>query len=198
MVQYKPKQAVIKKLPTKKFLRKKILNLLRNQKEEQRLSKSRIIQKKVTATKEFKQAKIILFYASFMGEVDTWNMMRQALRLGKKVFLPRVLKDQKKMMFCLIENLENDLFPGTYGIMEPCEGCVSLSDPAQIDLVIVPGVAFDKNNHRLGRGGGFYDRFLNELSSSIPTFGLAFDFQIVKHLPYNRMLDVQVSRVVSN
>ena len=80
----------------KSFLRKKILNLLRRQKDDERLEKSRTICKKFFAMREFKQAKTILFYASFDGEVETFAMIKQAQRLGKKIALPAIIKDQKK------------------------------------------------------------------------------------------------------
>jgi 5-formyltetrahydrofolate cyclo-ligase len=190
--------AVNSQKTAKGSLRKKISNLLRNQKEDERFSKSRIIHKKLCGTPEFRNAKTILFYASFDGEVDTFSMMKQALRLGKKVALPKIVEDRKKMMFCFIEDLENDLAVGSYGILEPTQKCPPLLTQGEIDLVIVPGVAFDKKNYRLGRGGGYYDRFLKKLPSETPSFGLAFDFQIVGRLPAHQDFDIPVHRVIAN
>ena len=147
---------------------------------------------------EFKQAKTILFYASFDGEVETFDMMQQARRLGKKVALPAILKDQKKIVPALIENLDDDLQAGPYGIKEPNAVCPRFVGLEQIDLIIVPGLAFDKQNNRLGRGQGYYDRFLSAVPAAIPAFGLAFDFQIVDCLPHPEKHDVKVSRVIVN
>ena len=180
------------------FLREKILNLLRGQKEEERFRKSRGILKKLFAMREFKQARTILFYASFDGEVETFEMMKQAQRLGKKVALPAILKDQKKIVPALIENLDDDLQAGPYGIKEPNDVCLRFVELEQIDLIIVPGIALDKNKNRLGRGKGYYDRFLSAVPATIPAFGLAFDFQIVDCLPHQEKHDVKVSRVIVN
>ena len=195
MIHYDHKKAA----PAGKIvLRKRILNLLRGQKEEGRLKKSRSILKKLFAMREFKQARIVLFYASFDGEVETFEMMKQAQRLGKKVALPAILKDQKKIVPALIENLDDDLQVGPYGIKEPNDVCLRFVGLEQIDLMIVPGIAFDKNNNRLGRGQGYYDRFLSAVPAAIPAVGLAFDFQIVHCLPHPQKHDVKVSRVITN
>ena len=181
---------------SKSALRKKILNLLRSQKEEDRFRKSKVIQKKLFATPEFKNAKTILFYASFDGEVETFHMMKQAQRLGKKIVLPRIIKDQKKMILSSVDNLEKELVVGPYGIKEPRRHALRSLHLEEIDLAVVPGVAFDRSNNRLGRGAGYYDRFLVNFHSDIPTFGLAFNFQIVSRLPHQKRHDIPVSRVI--
>ena len=195
MIQYDRKKVTT---VGKNFIREKILNLLRDQTEKDRFKKSRVILKKLFAIREFKQARTILFYASFDGEVETLEMMKQTQRLGKKIALPAIIKDQKKLVPALIENLEDDLQPGPYGIKEPKEGCLRFVGLEQIDLIIVPGIAFDKKKNRLGRGKGYYDRFLSAVPASIPAFGLAFDFQIVDCLPRPEKHDVKVSRVIVN
>lgn len=186
------------KQQAKGTLRQRLLNLLTSQKEEDRLRKSRVIQRKLFLTPEFKRAKTILFYASFNGEVETFRMMKQALKLGKKIVLPTILKDQKKMILSLVEDLGKDLVCGAYGIKEPNPHAIKPVDLEAIDLAIVPGVAFDCDNNRLGRGAGYYDRFLVTLPSHTPTFGLAFDFQVLTRLPHQQKHDVAVSRVITN
>ena len=188
----------ILKTDPKRVIRNKILGLLRSQKEEDRLRKSKIIQDKLFLTSEFKSAKTILFYASFNGEVETFSMMKQARKLGKKIVLPKIIKDQKKMTLSLTEDLKKGLVSGPYGIKEPDDYALRSLDPTEIDLVIVPGVAFDRKNNRLGRGAGYYDRFLVNFPSHIPIFGLAFDFQIVPRLPHQKRHDIPVSRVIVN
>lgn len=181
----------------KDVIRKKVLELLGNQKEEDRCQKSQRIKEKLFAASEFQKAQTILFYASFDGEVETFEMIRQAQKLGKKISLPKIVKDQKKMIPCFIEDVE-DLTLGPYGIKEPKEDAIFPVDLDELDLAVVPGVAFDRKNVRLGRGAGYYDRFLRCLPSRIPTFGLAFDFQMVDTLPYQKDLDIPVSRVIVN
>ncbi len=182
----------------KRVLRKKILNLLRSQKEEDRIEKSRKIQKKLFLTPEFQSAHIILFYASFDGEVETFAMMKQARQLGKTIALPTIIKDRETMIPCFVEDIEKGLEKGPYGIQQPKPNLRSPVDLKDIDLAVVPAVAFDRSNNRLGRGAGYYDRFLINLSSTTPAFGLAFDFQIVPAVPHQKDRDVSVSRVISN
>ena len=172
--------------------------LLRNQKEEDRLRKSEAIRKKLFSLKEFKRAKTILFYASFDGEVETLKMMKQAKKLKKTIALPIVIKTHRKIIPRLIRNLRTGLCRGAYGILEPKKGCCEPLELSKLDLVLVPGIAFDKRNHRLGRGLGYYDRFLRKLPARIPAIGLAFDFQVVHRLPPVQSHDVQLSRIVSN
>lgn len=162
------------------------------------MQKSQRIQKQLFLTPEFKTSQIILFYASFDGEVDTVDMIKHTIALGKKVALPITLKDQKKLIPTLIEHAEKELQEGPYGIKQPKLDPSRQLDPTVLDLIIVPGLAFDRQNHRLGRGAGYYDRFLSSFPSRNPVFGLAFDFQIVDHLPPPEDHDIQVSRVIFN
>ncbi len=181
----------------KEKIRKKILTLLRNQKEEDRLNKSLGILKKTLALPKFKAAKTILFYASFDGEVDTFDMMKQSLRLGKKIALPIIDTKHKHITPMLVHNLDEDLVAGPYGIQEPRFVKNRLVSCDDIDLSVVPGIAFDRDNHRLGRGAGYYDRFLARLSKDTPSIGLAFDFQIVNRLPRQEH-DVPLTKVIVN
>ncbi len=181
---------------TQKTLRERLLKQLRNQKEEDRIKKSRSIEAKLFAIPEFQRSRTILFYASFDGEVETFAMMQRAQTLGKTIALPTILKNQKTLTPVAAEDLQA-LAEGPYGILQPPPTARPLA-PQSLDLVIVPAVAFDKSNNRLGRGAGYYDRFLSGLPSEIPTIGLAFDFQIVECLPQLASHDHPVSRVISN
>ena len=183
---------------TKNELRESILRKLRNQKEESRQQKSLLILSKFFLLPEVKKATTVLFYASFDGEVMTFEMIKKALGLGKKIGLSKVNRLKKILEPKVISSLERDLEKGQYGILEPIDGRDNALAARDIDLVVVPGVAFDKQNHRLGRGAGYYDRFLAKLPSHIPTIGLAFDFQIVGQIPSIEAHDVKVTRVLSN
>ena len=111
--------------------------------------------------------------------------------------MPIILKNQKNLIPYLVENLNDDLEQGPYGIYQPDRTCCRELVASELDLVIVPGVAFDRQNYRLGRGAGYYDRFLKQLLPQTASFGLAFDFQILESLPHAEH-DVPVSRIVSN
>lgn len=142
-------------------------------------------------------AKTLFFYASFDGEVETLEMIKQAQRSGKIIALPRVDQQRFEIRPARVESLEHDLEPGAYGIAQPNQYCQSIGIEA-LDMVIVPGVAFDRMNNRLGRGRGYYDRFLTGLPSGVPVIGLAFDFQILDRLPDQQAHDRPVSRVLFN
>ena len=181
----------------KKIVRKKILNLLRNQEEEARRTKSLIILDKLIELPEFKTATTILFYASFDGEVETFELMKKAQKLGKKIVLPLINRNETEIIPVLVNNLEEDLEYGQYGIKQPKSNLSKNAEFNQLDLVIVPAVAFDKQNNRLGRGAGYYDRFLKKISPDIPFIGIAFDFQIVDQLPRHTE-DIPVSLVITS
>lgn len=181
----------------KKLLRERILTLLRNQKEEERLNKSRAIGLKLFKLQEFQEAQTILFYASFDGEVETFDMIKSAQQLGKSIRLPRIVEGENRFVPAAVHSLDKDLEDGPYGIKQP-KSDPDAASPDNPDLVIVPGVAFDNKNNRLGRGGGYYDRFLGSLPPTVKTVGLAFDFQIVDSLSFQEEHDVSVSCVLTN
>lgn len=180
----------------KKKIRETILDLLRNQKEEERFGNSLTILDRLWMTPEFKKAKTILFYASFDGEVETFEMMMRAKEIGKKIALPTIIREQKIFVPTLIDNFAT-LEDGPYGIKQPPYDNHRLLAAENLDLCVVPGVAFDKKNYRLGRGAGYYDRFLKILPTDLPTVGLAFRFQLLESLP-RQAHDVPVSFVISN
>jgi len=180
----------------KKTLREKFLKLLTEQKEEDRLVKSRLIQKKLWARPEFIKARTILFYASFGGEVATFEMIKEATQLNKKIALPIIVKDRKDIIPTLVEH-PDQLTEGLYGIKHPHFQEDRVVAPKDLELVIVPGLAFDQSRNRLGRGAGYYDRFLSSLPKETPTLGLAFDFQLVDRLPLE-VHDVSLTDVIVN
>jgi 5-formyltetrahydrofolate cyclo-ligase len=183
---------------TKKALRERLLGLLRQQKEDSRFKKSRAVLRKLFETREFKKATTVMFFSSFDGEVQTIDMMRQAQNLGKRIALPVTIKKENNLIPRLIKDLDVDLCPGPYGVSQPCASDTATVDLDLLDLVLVPGLAFDGQGNRLGRGKGYYDRFLKCLPKTTPCFGLAFDFQVVPCLPSIEEHDVPVSCVITN
>lgn len=181
-------------LKAKGTIRKEILRKLNNQAAEEALKKSRIIKEKLTSSPEFKKSSIVMLYASMPGEVTTDEIIEEALRAGKKVALPRCTS-LKAIVPKEIRD-KNGLEKSSFGIREPKKTQKDIH-LGEIDIVVVPGVAFDGNNSRLGRGGGYYDRFLKNLPRGTPIIGLAFDFQIVESLPQDSH-DIPVSKVITN
>ena len=180
----------------KSRIRKEIKEKLNKQQNTQRLSKSQLIKEKLFNLAEFKKAETIMFYIATPEEVETRFMINQAQKIGKKIVVPTILMREKRMIASLIKDLKFETSTGPYGIEQPKRECLREVPPEEIDLVIVPAVAFDKQGHRLGRGGGYYDKFLAGLPADIPHIGLAFDFQVLNKLPFFSH-DVSVTKVIS-
>jgi len=184
-------------IKTKTDIRKEVLKTLRNQKEEERFRKSLVILDKLFATPEFQSSKTVLFYSSFDVEVKTFEMMLKARESGKQVALPTINVEKKEIIPSIVEDLHGDLETGPYGIQHVKEHVRYPVDPRRVELVIVPGIAFDRGGYRIGRGAGFYDRFLARFGSEISSIGLAFDFQVFEQIPHDDH-DIPVTQVITN
>lgn len=167
----------------KQEIRTKIKTLLASYSELEKSRKSDIIKKRLFREEIYKKAKLVMFYVSLKEEVDTLPMIDEALKAGKRVCVPVILKEEMKLIAGEIRNRKSDLEKQHFGIYQPKKDRVSEVPLQDIDLVIVPGIAFDRNNVRLGRGHGYYDRFLSGLPEKAKTIGLAFNFQILENLP---------------
>jgi 5-formyltetrahydrofolate cyclo-ligase len=177
---------------TKQEIRSKILLKLSKQKEEDRSIKSRLIKEKLFKQSVFKQAKRVMFYVALKGEVETKEMIERARDLGKIICVPVCIKNRASLKPALLDSFAH-LKKGPYGVSEPViSRFVALKD---LDLVIVPGLAFDKKGNRLGRGKGYYDRFLSKIPKDTPSIGLAYKSQILPALPVNSS-DVSVKKVL--
>jgi 5-formyltetrahydrofolate cyclo-ligase len=131
-----------------------------------------------------------MFFASFRTEVETGEMIRRTLSSGKRVVLPKVTGDE--LALYEINDFDDDIVPGAWGIPEPkAVKPVKLDD---IDLMIMPGAAFDERGNRVGYGAGFYDRLLPAFGKM--TIALAFEAQIVPDVPADPH-DVPVNMIVT-
>lgn len=137
----------------------------------------------------------MLFFVSFRSEVSTHEMIREASTEGKRIVLPRVATGKRLELF-EIKNIDRELTPGLLGILEPVPSQSRKVPPVEIDLVIVPGIAFEPRGYRLGYGRGYFDRLLAELDPSTTTIGLGFELQIVKALPVSTH-DIPVQKIVT-
>lgn len=157
-------------------------------------NKSKAIWSFLSSLQEYRTATTIGFYVAIEkeGEVDTIPMIEASFSLGKKICVPKIVND--KMSFFEIRNTASDLREGSLGILEPVGHSKIL--PKNIDLMIVPGIAFDSKGNRLGFGRGYYDRFLAELRNKTPIIAPAFDFQVVDRIPSSKK-DVKVHRIVT-
>lgn len=171
---------------------KKIRNNINIKSKEQ---KTEEITKRFINTTQFKNAEIIAIYKSFSSEVSTEEIIKYALKSGKKIALPRVNKS--KLDFYEIKSIDEKLIKSNFGIEEPIENSKTFVDKQKIDLVIVPGLAFDKEKNRLGYGGGFYDRFLAGINAL--KIGICFDEQLLKNetLPVKET-DVKLDIIITD
>lgn len=166
-------------------LRKIMKMKIQNQKESERRKRSRRIQKIIFSLRDFIKSRCVMLYVSKgTKEVETGALIKKALLMGKKVVLPVTLAKRKTLKAVYLNDSKESLIKSTYGIYEPRisrdNTPVRLRD---IDLAIVPGLAFDKNNNRLGHGQGYYDKFLKRLPKKTPKIGLGFRFQLLEKIP---------------
>ncbi len=160
----------------KEELRKIIEGYRRAMAKDDVVMKSIAIIHKVLNLKEYQKADCIYCYVDFHNEVKTKPLIHQAFLDGKRVAAPKVLKDG--MEFYYIKGYE-DLQPGYSGIYEPVNCPMAMETNA---LILMPGVAFDKRNHRIGFGKGFYDRYLQRENTHYK-IALAYDFQVFDKIP---------------
>ena len=181
----------------KKDVRKSILTLRDSISADDKMQYDAEIRKIVTGMAEYREAEAILAYVSYKSEVDTTSLIEQALADGKTVFAPKVAG--REMEFWKITSLE-DLQEGYQGIREPIQS-ISFLEWIKAGKVMMwmPGAVFDRERHRIGYGGGFYDRYLNRLAEnkenaaqagdfaiqvSFITAALAYSCQVLEQIPY--------------
>lgn len=143
----------------------------------------------------YDDANTIFTYVSFKSEVDTIKIIDHSLSLGKIICVPKINKHTNSMEVYRIKVFE-DLGRGYFGILEPNGSCSEV--PADdIDLILLPGLAFDRSGSRIGYGRGFYDKYLTKCKAQVPKIALSYDFQVVSKLPSNEF-DIKVDAIITN
>ena len=144
----------------------------------------------------FARASRVMLYMPMRSEVDVISVALEAFRLGKSVCVPRVDGSRKNMNAVETTSFDDESMDSdSLGVRAPKVGQEIPHE--EIDLVIVPGVAFDMHGFRLGRGGGYYDRYLARFSRNTATIGVCFDVQFVEEIP-TEPTDIAVHAVVSD
>lgn len=177
----------------KERLRKQIKEKRKKLSKEENRKKSKQIKEKLFNLKEFKDAETILFYISYNGEVFTHDMICE-LFYKKNIIVPVSNKNRCTLTLSHLKSWE-ELCIGSYNILEPSVEKIRETEIEDIDLIIVPGVAFDKKGGRLGHGKGYYDRTLKK-AIDILKIGLCFEFQIVDSIPMEEH-DVYIDKIIS-
>lgn len=163
---------------SKSEIRKEVLKARLSLTTREVTEKSVIILKRLLALEEYCRTTVLMTYVDFRNEVQTEGLLKESLARGKQVVVPFTDTRTKRLIPSLLLNFPEDLAPGTWGILEPAPGRLRPVEPAKIDLVVVPGVAFDEKGNRLGYGGGYYDRFLPLTRPDCFRVALAFELQI--------------------
>lgn len=145
-------------------------------------------------SQEYKTSKYIFIYVSVKNEVNTIPIINKALSDNKIVAVPKVIPQQKIMSARIIENIDS-LVSGYYGIPEPSLEA-EIMEPSIIDLIVIPGVAFDKTGGRLGYGGGYYDKYLKE-EIKAHRVGICYLCQLADRIPLEEN-DKLVSKLITN
>ena len=167
----------------KSSLRRRILTLRRAQSRCDIEKKSAEIQGELSVFIPFCQAGTILFYLATKDEVQTGEIIEESLNGGKRVIVPFIDWRKREILPSEIKDPARDIEIGVFDIPQPKRDSYCPFSPVDIDIVIAPGVAFDRKGNRIGFGGGFYDRFLSELSDGVAVIALAFELQLVDAIP---------------
>jgi len=165
----------------KSMIRRQLRQVMESISEADRLAKSQTACTWITSSPEFAAARVVMVYLSTPQEIDTSNIALRCWQTGKTVVVPKVSWTQRHMLPVEIASLQTRMTTTGPGVREPENG---QPIPVEfIDLVIVPGLGFTPKGYRIGRGMGFYDRFLAQNDFVGLSCGLAFEEQIVPTLP---------------
>lgn len=182
----------------KKALRKEIIEKRNNMDLVKKEEMDEKILNKFYESKYYKEAEKIFMYISYGSEINTRKIIDKALKDNKKIFVPRTEFKTRSMDAVEITTLHN-LIESKYGILEPSKEKPHI-DPNELDLIVVPGVAFDRNGGRMGYGAGFYDRYFKKISkdniNKIMKLALAYELQLLDRVPMNEQ-DVPVNYIIT-
>ena len=175
----------------KNEIRKKYIDIRKNINAIDRINKSKIISNKLLLNKVLNDSKVIAIYKSLNSEVDTEDTISNLWSMNKVVLIPKVEKD----IINFYEYNKNDkLIKSTFGVLEPNNNKIYKKD--NIDLIIVPGVCFDKNMNRMGFGKGYYDKYLE--NSNIYKIGICFSEQISNKELVTDKYDIKMNEIITD
>ena len=189
-------QSVNEVLSEKAMLRKEVLGARDLVSPEVRAKKSLAIMERLFKLDDFRPARILHIFVSFGSEVSTELIIKRSLEIGKRVVVPIIDYKSRRLTLSEIEDYDLDLRPGHWGILEPRNEAVRAVDLDQLDLILIPGVAFDKAGHRLGHGAGYYDKLLAGCKERPLAMALAYEMQVVDDVPVMEY-DVKIDGVIT-
>ncbi len=182
-------------MTSKERMRQEILAA--RERESDREGKSLVIQRRLLALPEFGRATTILSYMGVKSEVATGEIIREALAQGKRTAAPYVTREGLRAAFLASPS---ELVPARFGLLEPSDHVrndpARICRPGDVDLFVIPGVAFDRKGGRLGHGRAYYDRLLRQARPGSHFIALAFESQVVGEVPMTST-DVYVHAVLT-
>lgn len=183
-------------MKTKSEIRKEILNIRNNLVVNEAISKSSIIINKLINSDEYKNSTNIMVYMDFKNEVNTKVFIEEALKEGKRIIIPYTDMEKVEIIPVEIKGF-NDLVMCKFGYLEPKKEKIDNPfDVNEIDLVVVPGVVFDKKKNRVGFGKGYYDRLLTNKKPKAKAIALAFEFQVLDEVPAEEH-DIKMDKIIT-
>lgn len=181
----------------KKQLRKEVLERRENVSYEVIKENSDRIFNKLKSMQQYKDAQCVMLYLSFKNEVRTQEIIEDLFSQGKRVFIPVTVHKTKGLIVSELLDVGKDLEVGNFGVLEPKPDALRPVSPEIIDLVLVPGVAFDERGYRIGYGAGYYDRFLPKLKQGTPKIAIAHEVQMIDEVP-NEDFDIAVDYLLTH
>jgi len=188
----------------KKQLREVIQRKLKRQDPKERERKSQLVREALLGLDAFKKSRCLLIYVSTPIEVDTHCVIEHCLRTGKRVVVPKMIPHRGTLELREMTHWtqgkpakdQDELEQGALQVLEPRPDRTRAVSLDSVDTAVLPGVAFDSKNHRLGRGEAYFDKLLAELPPDVPRIALAYDFQCVEAVPFESH-DEPVHRILS-
>lgn len=167
----------------KKDVRNAMIKRRESLSKESVKEKSLAIHQRLIEMRAWKDASHMMTYLDFRNEVETVSLIQSFFQQGKHAYIPVTNPKDYTLTVSELKDLEQDLRVANFGLLEPKKEALRPTDPKKLDLVIVPGVAFDRDGHRIGFGAGYYDRFLPQLRKDTVLLSLVYDFQLIPKVP---------------
>lgn len=184
----------LKKL-NKKNIREEIIDKRNNLILDIKQNYDSLIFEEIINSEIYKKSKKIFTYISFGSEVDTIKLIKYSFSNNKEVYVPKINKQTKDMIALKIHNF-NNMSVDKWGIIEP-KNVDKTNIGTDFDLIIMPGIAFDKQGNRIGYGGGYYDKYISKLNNASNLLALAYDFQIIQDIE-SESHDIKVDFILTN
>ncbi len=182
---------IMKKKQRKKFvLKRNSLSL------NEIIEKSNKIKENFFLVKDVWRAKKIMIYLSFKSEARTREIIKELFKRKKKVIVPLIDFKKTKIYLSELKNFEKELTANKLGIFQPSPEFFRPFNKKELDLIVVPGIAFDEKGNRIGFGKGYYDKFLKGIPKKIPVIALAFEEQITDSIKKEKH-DIPVQKIVT-